>query len=186
MFLKRLAVSEVAQDDKNCTLSQPPVEIPPLVNESCSRGESESAETVEEKAWKKYEKEKNKETEELDEPENDPQALVTDVDEEVDEDSDADDADCNYNEYVYVLTIDNEPCYYFNYKSRALRYMRRRARELCLVPRTGSAFEMTYKVVRHYSEDALDVVRRLNNILISYDQVICAFRIKRVYKKNTL
>ena len=101
MFLKRLAVSEVAQDDKNCTLSQPPVEIPSLVNESCSRGESESAETVEEKAWEKYEKEKiNNETE------NDPRALVTDVDEEVDEevdeDSDADDADCNYNEQWHL------------------------------------------------------------------------------------
>lgn len=180
MFLKRLAVSEVAQDDKNCTLSQPPVEIPPLVNESCARGESESAETVEEKAWEKYEK--------TQQTNNDHRALVTDIDEDEDDDEDEneDDADCNYDEYVYVLTIDNEPCYYFAYKSRALRYMRRRARELCLVPRSGSAFELTYKVVRHYSEDALDVVRRLNNILISYDQVICAFRIKRVYKKNTL
>jgi hypothetical protein len=176
MFLKRLTTSD--------TLSQPPVEIPSLVEATCLRTPAGFADDVEKKAWDEYEK--NREVDKVDDKVDD---NVTDVEDDEDErvhDYADDDDDCNYNEYVYVLTIDNDPCYYFKYKSRALKYMRRRARELCLLPYTGTGFAMTYKLVRHHSEDSLDVIKRLNNVLISYDQVICSFRIKRVYKKNTL
>ena len=160
MFLKRLATSSSLE-------SEPPVEIPPLVAAECSR-DSISAEEVEKNAWDNYENEKNT-----------PAAA-----DEVDEMTDCEyDDECNYNEYVYVLTIDNEPCFYFKYKCRALKYMRRRVRELCLPLDT---FSMTYKLVRHNSEDSLDIVKRLNNILITYDQVVHSFKIKRVYKKKNL
>jgi hypothetical protein len=176
MFLKRLATSSSIESESThsrpaatgtSTLHQPPVEIPPLVEAECSR-DSISAEEVEKNAWDNYENEKNT-----------PAAA-----DEVDEMTDCEyDDECNYNEYVYVLTIDNEPCFYFKYKCRALKYMRRRARELCL---PLDAFSMTYKLVRHNSEDSLDIVKRLNNILITYDQVVHSFKIKRVYKKKNL
>jgi hypothetical protein len=88
---------------------------------------------------------------------------------------------CNYLEWVYVLLVNGRPDSFFEYKCNALRVMRERARNLCL--RTDTTW--TYSLARHVSEDRIDVVRRLNNFLITYDQVMSSFSVHQVFKKNT-
>ena len=88
---------------------------------------------------------------------------------------------CNYLEWVYVLLVNGHPDSFFEYKCNALRVMRERARNLCL--RTDTTW--TYSLARHVSEDRIDVVRRLNNFLITYDQVMSSFSVHQVFKKNT-
>ena len=88
---------------------------------------------------------------------------------------------CNYLEWVYVLLVNGYPDSYFEYKCNALRVMRERARNLCLQTDTT----WTYSLARHISDDRIDVVRRLNNFLITYDQVMSSFAVHQVFKKNT-
>ena len=89
--------------------------------------------------------------------------------------------ECNYLEWVYVLLVNGHPDSFFEYKCNALRVMRERARNLCLQTDTM----WTYGLTRHISEDRIDVVRRLNNFLITYDQVMTSFCVHQVFKKNT-
>jgi hypothetical protein len=89
--------------------------------------------------------------------------------------------ECNYLEWVYVLLVNGHPDSFFEYKCNALRVMRERARNLCFQTETM----WTYGLTRHVSEDRIDVVRRLNNFLITYDQVMTSFCVHQVFKKNT-
>jgi hypothetical protein len=136
------------------SLSQAPVEIPPLVLTECSRTEDCAPSS--------------------------PEPSFTPACDPSENDSECDAED----EYVYVLTIDGHPACFFDYKSRALKYMRNMARELCVL--SLPFLPVTYSVVRHHNEDHIDVIRRMNNVLISYDQIVRSFRLTRVYKKNTV
>ena len=87
---------------------------------------------------------------------------------------------CNYLEWVYVLLVNGYPDSFFEYKCNALRVMRERARNLCLQTDTT----WTYSLARHVSDDRIDVVRRLKNFLITYDQVMTSLSIHQVFKKK--
>ena len=81
--------------------------------------------------------------------------------------------------HVYVLSVDNLPQSYFNTKTEAVEEMRKQAREMCLIP---NLFETHRRLVVHKSEDEIDVVQRLANVLISYDYIVRSFKIFRVVK----
>jgi hypothetical protein len=82
-------------------------------------------------------------------------------------------------EHVYVLTVDSLPVSYFNTKTEAVEEMRKQSREMCLIP---NLFETHRRLVVHKSEDEIDVVQRLANVLISYDYIVRSFKIFRVVK----
>ena len=147
------------------SLTQAPVEIPPVVLTECKRGdENNVADNGDDNATV------------TECSPSSPPPSPSSCHPESDEDA------CNYEEFVYVVTIDGNPACFFNYRCRALKYMRDKARELCML--SMPFIPMTYSAVRHYSEDHIDVVRRMNNVLISYDQTIRSFRLTRVYKHN--
>lgn len=86
---------------------------------------------------------------------------------------------------IFVLTISGAPDCYFDTRSDAIDHMRERARQTCLMPPFGiELFPTSHSVVRHHSDEHLDIVRRLSNVLISYDQVVCSFKVTEVTKKN--
>jgi len=86
---------------------------------------------------------------------------------------------------IFVLAINGRPDCYFENKPDAVNYMRERTREMCLMPAFGiELFPTSHSVVRHHSENNIDIVRRLNNVLISYDQVVCSFKVYEVHKKK--
>ena len=91
--------------------------------------------------------------------------------------------DCNFNEHIYVISVDGTPTRYFDYKCRALKYMRECAREMCMNTTTDI---FTYSVARHHNENSIDVVRRLSNVLIRYDQVVRKFRLHQIFKKKQI
>ena len=147
------------------SLTQAPVEIPPVVLTECKRGdENNVADNGDDNATV------------TECSPSSPPPSPSSCHPESDEDA------CNYEEFVYVVTIDGNPACFFNYRCRALKYMRDKARELCML--SMPFIPMTYSVVRHHSEDHIDVVRRINNVLISYDQTIRSFRLTRVYKHS--
>jgi len=147
------------------SLTQAPVEIPPVVLTECKRGdENNVADNGDDNATV------------TECSPSSPPPSPSSCHPESDEDA------CNYEEFVYVVTIDGNPACFFNYRCRALKYMRDKARELCML--SMPFIPMTYSAVRHYSEDHIDVVRRMNNVLISYDQTIRSFRLTRVYKHS--
>ena len=157
------------------SLTQAPVEIPPVVLTECKRGdENNLADNGDDNAtvteWEPGQRSCSPSS-----PPPSPSSCHPESDED-DEDA------CNYEEFVYVVTIDGNPACFFNYRCRALKYMREKARELCML--SMPFIPMTYSVVRHHSEDHIDVVRRMNNVLISYDQTVRSFRLTRVYKHN--
>ena len=147
------------------SLTQAPVEIPPVVLTECKRGdENNVADNGDDNATV------------TECSPSSPPPSPSSCHPESDEDA------CNYEEFVYVVTIDGNPACFFNYRCRALKYMRDKARELCML--SMPFIPMTYSAVRHYSEDHIDVVRRMNNVLITYDQTIRSFRLTRVYKHS--
>jgi len=147
------------------SLTQAPVEIPPVVLTECKRGdENNVADNGDDNATV------------TECSPSSPPPSPSSCHPESDEDA------CNYEEFVYVVTIDGNPACFFNYRCRALKYMRDKARELCML--SMPFIPMTYSVVRHHSEDHIDVVRRINNVLISYDQTIRSFTLTRVYRHN--
>ena len=81
--------------------------------------------------------------------------------------------------HVYVLSVDSLPQSYFNTKTEAVEEMRKQAREMCLIP---NLFETHRRFVFHKSEDEIDVVQHLVNVLISYDYIGRSFKIFRVVK----
>jgi hypothetical protein len=81
--------------------------------------------------------------------------------------------------HVYVLSVDSLPQSYFNTKTEAVEEMRKQAREMCLIP---NLFETHRRFVFHKSEDEIDVVQHLVNVLISYDYIVRSFKIFRVVK----
>jgi hypothetical protein len=77
--------------------------------------------------------------------------------------------------HVYVLSVDSLP----HTKTEAVEEMRKQAREMCLIP---NLFETHRRFVFHKSEDEIDVVQHLVNVLISYDYIVRSFKIFRVVK----
>jgi len=85
---------------------------------------------------------------------------------------------------IFVLTISGNPDCYFDTRSEAIEHMRERARQMCMMPPFGiEIFPISHSLVRHLSENHIDIVRRLSNVLISYDQVVCSFKVTEVTKK---
>ncbi len=155
------------------SLTQAPVEIPPVVLAECKRGdENVVADNGDDNAtvteWETGQPPCSPSS-----PPPSPRSCHPS-----DEDEDA----CHNEEFVYVVAVDGSPACFFNYRCRALKYMRDKARELCML--SMPFIPMTYSVVRHHSEDHIDVVRRINNVLISYDQTIRSFTLTRVYRHN--
>ena len=85
---------------------------------------------------------------------------------------------------IFVLTISGAPDCYFDTRSDAIDHMHERARQMCLMHPFGiELFPISHSVVRHRSDEHLDIVRRLSNVLISYDQAVCSFKVTEVTKK---
>jgi hypothetical protein len=79
---------------------------------------------------------------------------------------------------IFVLTVNGRPDCYFDDKSDALDYMRERAHEMCLPSPFGLG--QSHSVVRHHSDERVDIVTRLNNVLISYDQTACSLQVSEI------
>jgi|TARA_B110000196_G_scaffold308940_1_gene310061 hypothetical protein len=85
---------------------------------------------------------------------------------------------------IFVLTISGAPDCYFDTRSDAIDHMRERALQMCLMHPFGiEIFPISHSIVRHHSDEQIDIVRRLSNVLISYDQVVCSFKVTEVTKK---